>query len=225
MTMSELVYSFTKSLLCMHIAQWRMSDLILSHNYLQRTKNTEKRVWEPTLPSQIASHEPSEEPAVPGMFKMSIGKIKKPKKSESTNQDLKVGLSIQEAAAIVNAATRDVSPFCPEPPKADLGQLKSGSGSIKTRGIDEDWIAETITITAALIKAERPKRAKMFASMIKSSSAGGGGPPLPQLLIKVESSKVEVNDEIDCGDNSKREKGHCEKSYRKQDNSLEERKK
>jgi hypothetical protein len=222
-----------------------MSDSILSHNYLQHRKSTEKRAREPTPPSRTASREPSEEPAVPEKFKMSFGKIKKPEKTESTNQNLKVGLSTQEAAAIVNAATRGVSPsFHPEQRKADSDQLKSGPGSNKPSGIDEDWIAKTIAKTAALvsseaasiskeerIKAERLKRAKVFASMIRSGGVGCGGPPLPQLLNKVESSKVEGNNEVDGGDcrkreeiekgGSEREKRHHEKSYRKHDTSLE----
>lgn len=220
---------------------------------MQRKKSTEKRAREPSPSSQSASREPSEEPAVPEKFKMSIGKIKKPEKAESTNQNLRAGLTTQEAAAIVNAATRGVSPsFRPDLPKADSGQDKSGPGSIKPSGIDEDWIAKTIAKTAALvsseaasvskeekIKAERLKRAKMFASMIKSNGASGGGPPLPQLLNKVGSSKVEDDrgsggsNEVGDGENSKkeklekgrseREKRHREKNYRKHDDSLEER--
>ncbi|KAJ3702400.1 hypothetical protein LUZ61_006105 [Rhynchospora tenuis] len=218
----------------------------------ERKNSTEKRAHEPTPSSETYSHEPSEEPAVPEKFKMTIGKSKKPEKAEATNQNLKGGLSTQEAAAIVRAATRGVSPsFRPEPHKSDSAQGESGPGRTKPGGVDEDWIAKTIAKTAALvssgaasvskeemIKAERLKRAKMFASMIKSSSGGGGGPPLPHLLNKVESTKVEVkgsgsNSEVVEGDNSKkeklelggseREKRHREKNYRRRDDSPEER--
>ncbi|KAF3326662.1 splicing factor, suppressor of white-apricot isoform X2 [Carex littledalei] len=218
----------------------------------ERKKSPEKRAREPTPSSQTASREPSEEPQVPEKFKMAFGKTKKPEKTEATNQNLRAGLTTQEAAAIVRAATRGVSPsFRPELSKSDLGQDKSGPGPTKPGGIDEDWIAKTIAKTAALvsseaasvskeekIKAERLKRAKMFASMIKTGGASGGGPPLPQLLNKVESSKVEGDkgsrsNEDDDGENSKREKleegrserekRHREKNYRKHGDLLEER--
>ncbi|KAJ4820553.1 hypothetical protein LUZ62_033119 [Rhynchospora pubera] len=206
--------------------------------------STEKRAREPTPSRETFSHDPSEEPALPEKFKMTIGKSKKPEKAEATNQNLKGGLSTQEAAAIVRAATRGVSPFRPEMDKNDSAQGESGPGQTKPGGVDEDWIAKTIAKTAALVssgaasvskeemvKAERLKRAKMFASMIKNNSGGGGGLPLPHLLNKGEVKGSGSNSEVVEGDNSKkeslvlggseREKSRNEKNYRKRDYSPE----
>ncbi|XP_008791221.2 splicing factor, suppressor of white-apricot homolog [Phoenix dactylifera] len=163
-------------------------------------------------------------------FKMVIGGPKKDSQEQCSVPARQSGVSTDEAAAIVLAATRGVSPsnarqnvsldesgpgrmhgeggrassmgslssfkgqsLNSKPPSNNEGgvSLPTSSGEIKREGsgtIDDVWIAKAIAKTAALVasseadsseasltkeqklKAERLKRAKMFAAMIKSGS-------------------------------------------------------
>lgn len=163
-------------------------------------------------------------------FKMVIGGPKKDSQEPCSVPARQSGVSTDEAAAIVLAATRGVSPsnarqnvsidesslgrthgegghassmaslssfkgqsLNSKPPSNNEGgvSLPASSGEMKREGsgmIDDVWIAKAIAKTAAIVasseadsseasltkeqklKAERLKRAKMFAAMIKSGS-------------------------------------------------------
>ncbi|WOL18430.1 hypothetical protein Cni_G27225 [Canna indica] len=181
-------------------------------------------------------------------FKMFIGGSKKEKHDQQPAPATRSGVSMDEAAAIVLAATRGVSPanapqhasvlestarhihgeakhgsgigsfcfqaqHCPSKPASlpETGTSLSLSGEQPSkRGsttVDDVWIAKAIAKTAALVasceadsseasltkeqklKAERLKRAKMFAAMIKS------GDPLSKMtsLATARNSSLDIS--------------------------------